>query len=131
MPDKVSGIHTLLRGLLGAGGYWEEVLAACQELESLMLSLIEAQRIPVDEGFNLYLLTPFFSLYHVKDEPTRIRPILNQVAQLFQINTQVYAPEPTERYYQRRLNVQGLAGSLSITIAIAFKFILILLTLNM
>ena len=110
LPDKIAGIHIVLRGLLRAGGYWEEVLAACQELESLMLSLIEAQQTVFDEVFTLRLLTPFFALPHVKDEPTHIRPILNQVAQLFQTNIQVYAQEQA-RCYQRRLNVQGLATS--------------------
>ena len=109
--DKISGIHILLRGLLNAGGYWEEVLAACQELESLMLSLIEAQPIPLEETLTLRLLTPFFALPHVRDEPTHIRPILNRVAQLFQTNIQVYAQAQAERYDQRRLNVQGLASS--------------------
>lgn len=111
LPDKISGIHVVLRGLLGAGGYWEEVLAACQELESLMLSLIEAQPVPLHEALTLRLLNPFFSLPHVKDEPTRIRPILNQVAQLFQTNVQMHAQEQAKRYYQQQLNVQGLAMS--------------------
>ena len=108
LPDKIYGIHLVLRGLLSAGGYWEEVLAACQELESLMLSLIEAQPIPLPQALNLRLLAPFFSPPHVKDEPTRIRPILNQVAQLFQTNIQFHAQEQTQRFYQRRLNVKGL-----------------------
>lgn len=108
LPDKISGIYIVLRGLLNSGGYGEEVLAACQELESLMLSLIEEQPIPLPEALALRLLNPFFFLSHVKDEPTRIRPILNQVAKLVQTNIQVYAQEQAERYNQRRLNTKGL-----------------------
>lgn len=108
LPDKIYGIHLVLRGLLSAGGYWQEVVVACQQLESLTLSLIEAQPIPLPESQNQRLLVPFFSPLHVEDAPTRIRLLLNQVAQLFQTNIQFHAPEQT-RCYQRRLNVKGLA----------------------
>jgi predicted O-linked N-acetylglucosamine transferase (SPINDLY family) len=104
LPEKVFGIHLVLRGLMSAGGYWEEVLLACQEVESLLLLLIEAQPFPLAEAVTLRLLTPFFSIPHLKDEPTRIRPVQNQVAQLFQANIQAYAPEQAERYCHQRLN---------------------------
>lgn len=108
VPEKIYGMHLLLRGLMNAGGYWEEAVAACQELESLMLSLIETQPIPLSETSTMRLLTPFFSLPHVKDEPTRMRPLLNQVAQFFQKNIQIHAQEQAERYCQRWLNVPRL-----------------------
>lgn len=111
LVDKVAGIHLVLRGLMSAGGYWNEICSACQDLESLLPSLVEAQPLHLSEAEILRLLTPFFSPPHIKDEPTHIRPIQNQVAQLFQANIQAFAREQAERYSQRKqLNTQGVGN---------------------
>jgi predicted O-linked N-acetylglucosamine transferase (SPINDLY family) len=106
LPEKIAGIHLVLRGLMNAGGYWDEVCSTCKELEFLLLELIKAQPIPLAEAQTLRLLTPFFSLPHVEDEPAHFRSIMNQVAQIFQGNIQAHAKEQAERYCQPRLNFQ-------------------------
>jgi hypothetical protein len=83
LPDKIAGIHLVLRGLMNAGGYWEEACSTCKELESLLLELIKAQPIPLPETQTLRLLTPLFSTPHVEDEPAHFRPIMNQWLSFF------------------------------------------------
>ncbi|NEO28911.1 MAG: O-linked N-acetylglucosamine transferase, SPINDLY family protein [Symploca sp. SIO3C6] len=104
LPDKIAAIHLLLRGLLNSGGYWQEILKTSAELESLMLSLIKAQPKTFPEGLTLRLLTPFFSLPHIKDEPAHFRAIINQVAQLFQTNIQTHAQQQTQWYPPLRVS---------------------------
>ena len=36
LTDKIFAVHLVLRGLMMAGGYWEEVYSSCNELESLL-----------------------------------------------------------------------------------------------
>lgn len=106
LVDKIAGIHVWLRGLMSAGGYWDEICSACQELESLLVLLIETQPLHLAEAEILRLLTPFFSPPHIRDEPNHMRTLQNQVAKLFQAHIQALAKEQAERYSQRKqLNI--------------------------
>ncbi|WAN68806.1 tetratricopeptide repeat protein [Moorena producens JHB] len=98
LPDQISGINLVLRGIMNAGGYWPEVSAACQTLESLLVSLIKEQPANLSDIETLRLLTPFFPLAHVKDEPSHFRPILNQISELFQRNIRGYTKEKADWY---------------------------------
>ncbi|NEQ14981.1 MAG: hypothetical protein F6K44_14530, partial [Moorea sp. SIO3E2] len=98
LPDKISGINLVLRGIMNAGGYWQEVSGACQTLESLLVSLIKEQPANLSDVETLRLLTPFFSLAHVQDQPSHFRPILNQMAEVFQRNIRDYTKERAEWY---------------------------------
>lgn len=93
LADKIFAIHLLLRGLMTAGGYWQEVCSTCQELESVLQEFIKAQPLPLDEVRTLRLLTPSFAIPHIKDNPIEFRKIHNRVAQIFQENVQSVAKE--------------------------------------
>ncbi|NEO38647.1 MAG: O-linked N-acetylglucosamine transferase, SPINDLY family protein [Moorea sp. SIOASIH] len=110
LPDQISGINLVLRGIMNAGGYWQEVSAACQTLESLLVSLIKEQPATLSDVQTLRLLTPFFSLAHFQDEPSHFRPILNQIAELFQRNIRAYTKEKAD-WYGEFLNREQGAGS--------------------
>ncbi len=88
IPDKIAAIHLVLRGLMSAGGYWQEVTSTCKELETLFQKFIQAQPLPLDEVRTLYLLTPSFAIPHIKDSPAEFRAIHNQIAKIFQANIQ-------------------------------------------
>lgn len=47
-PEKVFATHIVLRGLMSAGGYWQEALAVNKEQQSLLSSLIEEQPMSLD-----------------------------------------------------------------------------------
>jgi predicted O-linked N-acetylglucosamine transferase (SPINDLY family) len=105
LADKIFAIHLVLRGLMMAGGYWEEVRSTCQELESLLQEFIKAQPLAVDELRTLRLLTPAFAIPHIKDTPIDFKTLYNQVAQIFQENIQAITQDKP-RYSQRILNNQ-------------------------
>ncbi len=93
IPDKISAIHLVLRGLMTAGGYWQEITSTCKELEAILQEFIQAQPLPLDGVRSLYLLTPSFAIPHIKDTPAEFRAIHNQIAQIFQANIQAAAKE--------------------------------------
>ncbi|TWH40109.1 O-linked N-acetylglucosamine transferase, SPINDLY family protein [Dulcicalothrix desertica] len=104
LPDKIFAIHLLLRGLMSAGGYWEEVCNACQELELLFKQLICLQPIEISEIQTLRLLTPFFAIPHIKDNPVQFKSTNNQVAKIFQASIQKFAGEYLNCYSQLNKN---------------------------
>ncbi|BAZ16561.1 TPR repeat-containing protein [Calothrix sp. NIES-4071] len=104
LPDKIFAIHLLLRGLMNAGGYWEEVCSACQKLESLVQELIHSQPIEISEIQILRLLTPLFAIPHIKDNPVEFKTINNQLAKFFQASIQTFAGEDLNRYSQLKQN---------------------------
>jgi predicted O-linked N-acetylglucosamine transferase (SPINDLY family) len=98
LPDKISAMHLILRGLMSAGGLTREALAVLQEQESLLLALIEEKPIPLDQITTLRLCTPTFFLPYYRDDPQRNRWIQNQVSGICQSSVQHYAKEQAERY---------------------------------
>ncbi|MBD2773425.1 O-linked N-acetylglucosamine transferase, SPINDLY family protein [Iningainema tapete] len=101
LADTVSVNQLVLRGLMTAGGYWEEARSVFQRHESLLLKLIEEQptdlsSVKVSRLFNSYFFAPYF-----RDNPRNDRQIQNQLAQLCQANTKIYANEEVEKYSQR------------------------------
>ncbi|WP_138497895.1 O-linked N-acetylglucosamine transferase, SPINDLY family protein [Nostoc sp. PA-18-2419] len=106
LTDKIFGIFVILRGLLSAGGYWEEVKSACQDLENLMLTLIDNQSLALFEELSFRLITSFFCVTHVKDDPAIVRHILNKLSQIIEVHTQSKAGDTSKRYYQQNLKVK-------------------------
>jgi predicted O-linked N-acetylglucosamine transferase (SPINDLY family) len=103
LPDKIYTHYLILRGLMGAGGYWQEACEVGQQQKSLMLSLIQEQPLlPCEVTIQRLFSSPYFIPY-LGDEPKQNRYIHNEIAQLCQYNIQSYAKEQAERYAQRRI----------------------------
>ncbi|MEA5626234.1 O-linked N-acetylglucosamine transferase, SPINDLY family protein [Nostoc sp. UHCC 0251] len=98
LADKIFALHLLLRGLMSAGGYWQEICTTCQELETVYKHFIEAQPIALEEGRILRLLTPSFAIPHIKDTPTEFRAIHNKVAEIFNNDIQALAQSQGKTY---------------------------------
>jgi predicted O-linked N-acetylglucosamine transferase (SPINDLY family) len=98
LADKVFSNHLIMRCLMSAGGYWEEVASVIELHKSLLNSLIAEQSRAIHpvKVQNLFL-TSFF-LPYFQDEPKNNRLIQNQVSQLCQANVQIYAQEQSEKY---------------------------------
>lgn len=98
LPDRIYANHILLRGLLGAGGYWTEAIAAFQKQEALLaeicqshpisLSLIETQRL---------FITSFYAPY-LQDCAQHNRLLHNQVGQVVSANVQIHGQEIAQKY---------------------------------
>ncbi|MEH1895322.1 MAG: tetratricopeptide repeat protein [Nostoc sp.] len=108
LADKIFALHLLLRGLMSAGGYWQEICTTCQELETVFKQFIKAKRIPLEEGRILRLLTPSFAMPHIKDAPADFRAIHNQVANIFTNYIQCLAQSEEKKYTHRIINNQSL-----------------------
>jgi predicted O-linked N-acetylglucosamine transferase (SPINDLY family) len=101
LPLKVVGNYLILRGLLGAGGRWQEIWPAFAHHQSLLQELIQEQ--PQDLGTYLpcfLLITPIY-LPYLQENLARNRWLQNQVSQLCQENLQTCASEQVKRYQQR------------------------------
>ena len=103
LPDKIYGEYLVLRGLMSAGGYWQEACEVGQQQKSLMLSLVKEQPIRLGEVIVQRLFTSPYFLPYLKDEPKQNRFIQNQLAQLCQYNVQADAKNQVERFTQRRI----------------------------
>lgn len=108
LADKIFALHLLLRGLMSAGGYWQEICTTCQELETVFQQFIEAERIPLEEARILRLLTPSFAIPHIKDTPADFRAIHNQVAKIFNNYIQAFAQSQGKNYERQTINNQFL-----------------------
>ncbi|MEH2097279.1 O-linked N-acetylglucosamine transferase, SPINDLY family protein [Nostoc sp.] len=108
LADKIFALHLLLRGLMSAGGYWQEICTTCQELETVFQQFIKAKRIPLEEGRILRLLTPSFAMPHIKDAPADFRAIHNQVANIFTNYIQCLAQTEEKNYTHPIINNQSL-----------------------
>ncbi|MCC5656892.1 O-linked N-acetylglucosamine transferase, SPINDLY family protein [Nostoc sp. XA010] len=98
LADKIFALHLLLRGLMSAGGYWQEICKTCQELETVYKNFIEAQPILLEEARILRLLTPSFAIPHIKDAPAEFRAIHNKVAEIFNNDIQALAQSQGKNY---------------------------------
>ncbi|MEH1779294.1 MAG: O-linked N-acetylglucosamine transferase, SPINDLY family protein [Nostoc sp.] len=110
LADKIFALHLLLRGLMSAGGYWQEICTTCQELESVFQQFIQAERIPLEEGRILRLLTPSFAIPHIKDAPADFRAIHNQLADIFNFYIQALAQSEGKIYSHKIINNRYLSS---------------------
>jgi predicted O-linked N-acetylglucosamine transferase (SPINDLY family) len=111
LPHKVYASHLLLRGLMGAGGYWKEALAFFQNYQSLLSALIQEKPMDLPQGWTLSLMNSTFFLPYFGDEAKGNRLVQNQVAELCQANVRLYAKEQAEQYNQRALLDPGTRAS--------------------
>ncbi len=98
LPDKIFAIHLVLRGLMNAGGYWDEVCLTSEELKSLLREFVQAEPLLIEEGRILRLLTPCFAIPHIQDNPVEFRSLLNQITNIFQDIIQGFAIEKGKSY---------------------------------
>jgi len=111
LPEKVFANHQLMRALMSAGGYWEEVRTVSTRHLSLLESLV-AEPSSTQNSFtvqNLFL-TSFF-LPYIEDSPQSNRKIQNQVSKLCQANVEIYAKDQAEKYQQRQLSNKSLQAA--------------------
>ncbi|AFY80051.1 O-linked N-acetylglucosamine transferase [Oscillatoria acuminata] len=102
LPEKVFANHLRLRGLMSAGGYWQEALSTLKVQESLLWNLTEAEADPVSHTTVSRLLTSTFFFPYFRDNPQENKLLQNRVSQRCQNYFQSFAPEAVERYHQHR-----------------------------
>lgn len=119
--DKVFANRQILRGLMSAGGHWEESCSVNQRQESLVASLIENNPTQLDSVRIVRLFNANFFSPYIEDNPRKNRNIQNRLLQICQANIANYAKEQLEKYLygnlerkkQNRANKKIKVGYLS------------------
>ncbi|MCD8488848.1 MAG: tetratricopeptide repeat protein [Desertifilum sp.] len=99
--EQIFANHLVMRGLMNAGGYWDEALEWLGKLEDSLQAIVSEYPLNLISVQALRLINSAFFFPYLRDEAEGNRLLQNQLAQLFQDNVQTYAAEPAQRYAQR------------------------------
>jgi predicted O-linked N-acetylglucosamine transferase (SPINDLY family) len=113
LPEKVFANHLLLRGLMSAGGYWEEACSALQLQESLLLDLVAQHPEELPQATVARLVTSAYFFPYFRDGALQNRQIQNQLSRLCQDYLEGLARKQAYAYSQRAGNCKdiGTGGS--------------------
>jgi predicted O-linked N-acetylglucosamine transferase (SPINDLY family) len=103
IADKVFANRQILRGLMSAGGHWQESCSVNQRQESLVAELIENNPTQLDAVRIVRLFNAFFFSPYLEDNPKKNRSLQNRLLQLCQANIVNYAKEQVEKYFHGKL----------------------------
>lgn len=101
VSDQIFANHLLLRGLMSAGGYWQEALEIFQRHEQLIRSLTQQNPASLEQVPTLRLFTSPFFLPYFRDDLKQNRKTQNGIARVCQSNVKNYANEQFEKYQQK------------------------------
>ncbi|AUT02338.1 O-linked N-acetylglucosamine transferase, SPINDLY family protein [Nostoc sp. CENA543] len=101
--DKVFANRQILRGLMSAGGYWEESCSVNKTQEALIASLIENQPMQLDNVRISRLFNANFFSPYIEDNPRKNRNIQNDLMRVCNANIANYAKEKVEKYFYGHL----------------------------
>jgi predicted O-linked N-acetylglucosamine transferase (SPINDLY family) len=87
LEDRIAANYLITRGLMRAGGYWDEAQNAYQEYMSLVRSLIELD-IPVDISHILNISTTGAFSFYFSDRPQATHQFLRELAEFTQAKIQ-------------------------------------------
>ena len=107
IPEKICLNHLLLRGLMSAGGYWEEICSAIARQESFLLGLKEENPIDLDSATVERLLCAEFFFPYVRDRARENREIINHLSHQCQSKFQSDAAEEVRVYHQKFVNLRS------------------------
>jgi predicted O-linked N-acetylglucosamine transferase (SPINDLY family) len=111
--EQIFANHTLLRGLLSAGGYWEQALEGYQRHQQLLGAIIAENPLDLNPVYVSRLFTSSFFLPYFDDDVAHHRPLQNQVMQLAERNL-VQQESARVAQYQARLRPTAPRGKLRI-----------------
>jgi predicted O-linked N-acetylglucosamine transferase (SPINDLY family) len=101
LPDRAFASYMLLRGLMNAGGYWDESVAALERHEQILQDLLANPPIPLDLVRNSRLNTVSFFFPYFRDMPHHDRPIRQQLFDICRANMQLHNQEYFDKYQVR------------------------------
>ncbi|NJP08767.1 MAG: O-linked N-acetylglucosamine transferase, SPINDLY family protein [Leptolyngbyaceae cyanobacterium RU_5_1] len=98
LAEKVFSSHLVLRGLMSAGGYWQDALTALDQHEQLLLRLIETNVANLHPVQTTRLFTSSYFFPYFRDDLQRNRRLQNRLAALCQRNLEHQASADTGQY---------------------------------
>lgn len=103
VADKIFANHLLMRGLMGAGGYWDEVLRAFKLHQSLLSALVTEPLLELHPAAVTRIFSSAYFLPYIKDDPQSNRAIMGQVSQWCQTKIQNRFNDRVEQYREGAL----------------------------
>lgn len=101
--EQIFSSHLILRGLMSAGGYWNEAISALEHHKQLLSSLKLENLTPLAAGHTVRLFNSAYYLPYFRDDAPQNRSLQNQVASLCQANVHQYAQAQVDRFKQSHL----------------------------
>ncbi|MEA5508093.1 O-linked N-acetylglucosamine transferase, SPINDLY family protein [Halotia wernerae UHCC 0503] len=109
--DLIFANRQIMRGLMSAGGYWQEAYDTHDHQEFLIQSLIAEQPTSITDLQVSRLYNANYFVPYIEDNPQKNRQVQNQLMQLCQKNTEKFAQQSVERYRQSLLNRKKISSS--------------------
>ncbi len=100
LEQKIFASHTLLRGLMSAGGYWQEALATVATHRQLLSQLIHVQQPILSLAYANSLANTGYFLPYFQDDLPNNRLFENQILHVCQTSIRHGAVAQVERYRQ-------------------------------
>jgi len=104
IADKAYAQHLIMRGMMSAGGYWEQAYSEFQMLKSLLESVIEERPTDLDSSATVRLFSTLFFFPYLQDEPQENGEFRRQINEICQLNIEKYAKEIVEKCRERNLS---------------------------
>lgn len=101
--EKIFSNHLILRGLMSAGGYWNEALTTLEHHKQLLPTLTEQHLAELDLAHIVRLFNAYYYLPYFHDRLAENRAIQNQIARLCQQTLQQAAIKQVESFRQAHL----------------------------
>ncbi len=98
LAEQVFSSHILLRGLMSAGGYWQESLATMKTHKQLLAQLFQEQPQDLHSVHTVRLFSTGSFQPYFADDLAGNRQVQNQLAQVCQNNIRTYAAATIDRY---------------------------------
>ncbi len=96
VEDKIAGNYLQVRGLMRAGGYWQEASQTYQKLQVQLHQLVESNS-SVNENHLLSLITTVAFSNYLTDDPKSTHELRNKVAKFCQSGIQDYYEQTGRR----------------------------------
>lgn len=111
LPEKIFANRQILRGLMSAGGYWEEATSVNILQQELLAELIKENPLNIDQINTVRLSGANYFAPYIEDNLQLHRRIQNQLLNLCKENNAIYAKEQVEKYYYGHLQRKQKAKS--------------------
>lgn len=107
LPEKIFANRQILRGLISAGGYWEESCAVNRHQQELLAALIKEDSRNINQIHTVRLSGANYFAPYIEDDLQTHREIQNKLLKLCKENNAIYAKNQVEKYYHGHLQRKG------------------------
>jgi predicted O-linked N-acetylglucosamine transferase (SPINDLY family) len=101
LAEQVFANHLIMRGLMSAGGYWQEFCETTEQQKLLLNALLKEQPTDLSESTTHGLFNTVFFFPYFQDNPEENTQLRSQVSKLAQLNIEIYAQKYIEKYRNR------------------------------